>query len=149
MYKWIEATDEFYKNSNFTNMCRDCESFGKEMSEVVGIIIPKLYTDYNDIFNPGNRKQNKHCHIVAPNKIELCEKIAHSIHGIDFEQIDDSTFKWWQIGFTAGVRIIGIYDSYQHDFFPMFIDRHHLLHPSDSYNQQDHGKYSYNPGRIK
>lgn len=142
-YNWIHAVD-LYKKISFTNMCKNKEYFADEIIGVLTIMVPKLYQDWEFIFNQGGtNKDFKHCHIIKGEELKKSVEIAETIHDTKFD-IENS---WWEIGFSGGVRIIGIFDSTSKTFYPLFIDRHHLIYPDDKYNQKDFKSFCYNPKR--
>lgn len=140
-YKWIHAVD-LYKKISFTNMCKDKECFADEIIRVLTIIIPKLYQDWEFIFKQGGtNKAFKHCHVIKGEELTKSVEIAETIHDTKF----DTENSWWELGFSGGVRIIGIFDSNSKTFYPLFVDRHHLIYPDNNFNHSDFEKYDYNP----
>lgn len=140
-YKWIHAVD-LYKKISFTNMCKGKEEFADEIIEILTITIPKIYQDWEGIFNSGGANKGfKHCHILSDNERDRSKTIAGEIHETQF----DTENSWWELGFSGGVRIIGIFDSNSKTFYPLFVDRHHLIYPDKNFNHSDFEKYTYNP----
>lgn len=145
VYPWIQGTKKFLKRENFTNLCRCKDDFADEMCLLFNVIIPKLYQDSDNIFNFGNKWLYPHCHTLTGEKLNLAIKIANEIHQREFDTFEGDSISWWQVGMTQGVRIIGLYNKPQNCFYPIFIDRHHLLYPDNNYNQADFEMYDYNP----
>jgi hypothetical protein len=140
-YNWIHAVD-LYKTISFTNMCKDKEQFADEIIEILTVTIPKIYQDWEGIFNSGGANRSfRHCHVLEGAKLDISKSIAEEIHQTEF----DPDSSWWELGFNGGVRIIGIYDPILKNFYPFFVDRHHLIYPDKNYNRNDFEKYSYNP----
>lgn len=116
------------------------------MVELFSTVIPKIYADWKEIFNFGNHNyQYQHCHTLQGKELELSVNIAEIIHAKVFDNYEDDIISWWKIGFTGGIRIIGLYDKQNTIFYPLFIDRHHLLLPDANYNQLDFANCRYNP----
>lgn len=146
VYQWLGTTNKFSKSDNFTNCCKSKEDFADDMIYIFEILIPTLYREHNDIFKHGNPgRQYPHCHTVSDEKIEICIKISEELHQRKFSDFKGDTVSWWQIGITRGMRVFGLFDDEKKSFYPLFIDRHHLVSPNEKYNDQDYQSFSYNP----
>lgn len=144
VYQWLRGTDSLWKRQQFTNLCRNDQEFAKEAIYIFDVLVPLLYRDFNSIFS-GRSYQFPHCHPISNPQKELCIEIAEQLHGRKFDTYDSDSISWWQLGITGSCRIIGLYDSPNNNFFPLFTDRHHLLYPDQNYNQKDIGRYKFNP----
>lgn len=58
---------------------------------------------------------------------------------------EESLSNVWQLGTHQGVRIICLYHSSIKTMFPLFVDYHHLVHPSSWHNESDYAKNSFCP----
>lgn len=146
---WIKGTHSFYKSTKFTNMLKNTEEFSRNITEITIEIIPKLYNEHKQLFHYNNG-YNPHCHIVAKDKKELVKKIAEEIHQTEFDetQLNEARIQWWYLGFKGSLRLLGLYDLNKEIFYPLFIDHHHLIHESETYNQPDYEKYDYCPVQV-
>lgn len=113
------------------------------------IALERLYGTIDKIkivqFNFGNKWEYPHCHTLTDDKLNLAIKIANEIHQRNFDAFEKDSISWWQIGIKQGVRLVGLYNQPQNCFYPIFVDRHHLLYPSTKHNQSDFEKFKYNP----
>lgn len=146
VYPWIRGTDKFLKKDSFTNYCKDAVQFAEEMKFLFNTLIPKLYEDYQQIFKFGSKNyQYPHCHTISGDKLDLCVRIANEVHQKEFDTFEGDNISWWQIGLSQGIRLIGLYNKDTFEFFPLFVDRHHLIFPNVKYNQSDFDSFKYNP----
>lgn len=135
IYHWYKTVSI----DKFTNQIKDGDALLDELGYIMGTLFPTIYREYSHIFNAGN-KSFIHCHKVSldTKRVGLYEKIIRSIDSnISFNSIKDSL---WQVGLTGSIRIVGIYEN--NIFYPLFIDRHHLLYESEKHNQKDVQHYS-------
>lgn len=147
-YQWINGTDELLKKHKFTNLCENKEKFADEMIYIMNTVIPKLYSDGEEIFKPGSNKSiNTHCHTITGDKLKLAIEIANKIHKRTFDSFEGEDISWWQVGWSKGIRLIGLYNKVEKDFFPLFIDRHHLIFSSEKHNKTDYKNCKFNPGK--
>ncbi len=137
--KWTSSV----KIGNFTNHFRNSDQALKHFFFIVDQLIPSI-EDYGvDIFSG----KAQHCHRLTGGQQGLALKIINEIHG---DKILDKETELWQIGGkTKGIRIIGTFvnDSVR-IFYPLFIDHHHLLYPSQKYNQKDYKKFNFSTEDI-
>lgn len=146
VYPWIRGTDKFLKKDSFTNYCKDAVQFAEEMKFLFNTLIPKLYEDYQQIFKFGGKNyQYPHCHTISGDKLDLFVRIANEVHQKEFETFEGDNISWWQIGLSQGIRLVGLYNKDTFEFFPLFVDRHHLIFPNVKYNQSDFDSFKYNP----
>lgn len=140
---WLDAT----KTGDFTNYCKNAEEFSSDIYFVVQKIIPWLYENAYSIFINGSAKttplRNSHS-IKGEEVIKKVRNVAKCITG---ETYDDPELDWWQIGGQRGIRIVGVYAYLEPAFYPVFIDRYHLIYPSDKHNNNvvDYKNNSYTP----
>lgn len=132
------------QNKSFTNMLKDSEEFAKSITHVLNKLIPVI-TDNWDIIKdrPGN--QFPHCHPVPPDKVDLVKRIETEIHGkklLDSEA--EQNIKYWQVG-LEGIRLFVLYNYSANIMFPIFIDYHHLIHPSKWHNERDTSNLTFCP----
>lgn len=147
-HNWIKGTDSFFKKEKFTNMVSDSNEFSNNIVEVLTIMVPKLYAEWDKLFSLGTK--NYHCHPVAEDKKGLVKKIAEELHTSTFneEDLSQSRIQWWYIGFKSNVRVVGLYQIEENIFYPLFIDHHHLIHGNEFYNQPSFGDYNYCPIEV-
>lgn len=137
---WLKGTT--YKE--FTNMLKNENEFSESMVHIFTKLIPVITENWEQHIKHGGSYQFKHCHVVAEDKIELLEKIVNIIHQkslLDEESKND--FKYWQVGIQGGLRMYGVYHSNNNIMYPLFVDHHHLIHPSEYHNQKDVSKYAF------
>lgn len=144
-HNWIKGTNEYYKKDGFTNMVSDVNDFSQNITEIVTELIPKLFAEWESLFNTGTK--NYHCHPVPEEKKELVKRIAEEIQDttLNNQDLSESRIQWWYIGFKGSLRLVGLYEKENTTFYPMFIDHHHLIHDNAYYNQPDFAKYAYCP----
>lgn len=146
--KWVGGTNSFYKRENFTNCLVNPEQFEDNMMIIMMEYFPKIYKDYDDIFNAG--QHYGHCHPVANEKLSFVIEAIKEVHGddvskVEFDKLNSDGYAWWYIGFKQNIRIVGLFNSNNQKFLPMLIDHHHLIHDSEYFNDNDYGKYSHCP----
>lgn len=140
-YPWLSSVN-LLKQHGFTNFHFNSQKCVEDMVLIIHEIIPFLHKNNAEIFKYG---KYEHCHVVDKNKINLCNTILEIVTNHSSEQIIDESCTWWQIGIKQGVRLVGIYNSNTKTFYPIFVDWHHLLHPSVKFNQLDYSNCKYNP----
>ncbi|WP_208945173.1 hypothetical protein [Enterococcus cecorum] len=141
-YPWLSSVN-LLKQHGFTNFHFNPQKCVEDMVLIIHEIIPFLHKNNEEIFK--SKKKYKHCHLVDENKINICNTIFKMVTNYSPEQTIDASCKWWQIGIKQGVRLIGLYNSNTKTFYPIFVDWHHLLHPSEKHNQLDYRNCKYNP----
>lgn len=132
IYHWYKTVSI----NGFTNLLRKSDDLCDELTYIMGEFFPIIYKEHDCIFN---NRGYRHCHKVNlhSKNIQLYEKIIKEIgKDIEFNSVKDML---WQVGLTGSIRIIGVLS--ENTFYPLFIDRHHLLHPSEKHNQKDLKKY--------
>lgn len=145
-YDWLLVTNHFFRKNGFTNYLKNAKEFSKKMVYVVGTLIPEINQNCDDIFTKANnRSRYSHCHQLTGDQLKLAENIGRDLHGDDFASQTDDSFKWWQLGLSNGVRIVGIYSQSDDCFYPIFCDWHHLLFPSRDYNETDFKQLKFDP----
>ncbi|EGQ1299541.1 TPA: hypothetical protein REF75_001146 [Staphylococcus pseudintermedius] len=132
---------------NFTNNYKDHKSMAKILTKVMTVLLPDIEKHGYDIFNQQGIWHNRksHCHIVNDDKFNLIKKIVKKINRKDIDISTDEEKKLWQYGIVGGIRIICLYDKANNKVHPLFIDSHHLIHPSPKYNQEDVMNYKLCP----
>ena len=138
--KWTSSV----KIGDFNNHFRDSNQALKHFFFIVDQLIPSI-EDYGvDIFSG----KAKHCHKLSGEQQKLALKIISEIHG---DKILDKEVELWQIGGkTKEIRVIGTFvNDLIRIFYPLFIDHHHLLYPSQKYNHNDYRKFTFSTEDIK
>ncbi|WP_273125883.1 hypothetical protein [Bacillus weihaiensis] len=140
---WLKSIGD----KQFVNKLSDAGDFAQFTFEILYKVFPEVQSNWSIIRQqPG--KVFKHCHPVAKEKLNLVKSIAQSIHGrtlLDNDEDYSETLSYWQLGTTQSVRVITIYDSTKNVMYPMFVDYHHLIHPSVKHNQTDHKHNKFCP----
>lgn len=138
-YKWLKSISD---KKGFTNYNTDADTYAKLITQVVHETIPLIYRHSTDIFKNGKAQKTplNHSHLLTNNSLENAKRLAHLVTDT---KIDDDLSSWWQLGGIQGVRIIGVYVTSATTFYPLFVDCHHLLSPSEKHNQQDLKNYKY------
>ena len=138
--KWTSSV----RIGNFTNHFRNSDQALKHFFFIVDQLIPSIEDYGGDIFSG----KAKHCHRLTGEQQGLALKIIKEIHG---SKILDKESELWQIGGkTKEIRIIGTFvNGSVRIFYPLFIDHHHLLYPSQKYNQSDYKKFNFSTENIK
>lgn len=133
------------KYKDFTNMCKDVESFANDTVHIFSLLIPYVQKYWEEIRKKGSKKYpHEHCHLIVDDKAEMVKEIVSEIHPNDLSQAFDN-FNIWQFGVTGGIRLIGILNHHSSTYYPLFIDRHHLIYPNDHYNQPDYDTFRFCP----
>lgn len=123
------------------NLFQNSDDYARTITGVLHNILPTLMDRGDSVFKGA---QERHCHVIPAEKQSLVLEIAKALHGDVFQGVGSSD-SWWQIGFTGGTRIVGIYSRTHNIFYPVFVDAHHLLHPSEKHNQADYKNYTFCP----
>lgn len=79
-----------------------------------------------------------HCHKLSGKNLKLASKVIDKLYS---NTVTTEGNDLWSIGNVDEVRIVGSFVS--GTFYPLFVDQHHLLYPSEYYNQRDYHRYSY------
>ncbi|GIP63382.1 hypothetical protein J32TS6_19370 [Virgibacillus pantothenticus] len=141
---WLKSVN--IKNDNYTNMLRNEKEFIDYITQLFHGLIPLIHQNGKEMIK-GAGKKWRHCHPVQDEKIDLVQKVTEEI-GIDFKSDQDGKKagpQFWQFGVKGNLRLIAIYDYTNNSLKPLFIDYHHLIHPSIKYNQLDYENYSFCP----
>lgn len=135
----------------FTNYLNDSEDFFRKLKYVFESLIPHVsrYT-YNNITNGTSG----HTHVIHDDTREM--RLIKGIikkklenEGYEDKYIENffinniNEYEIWQFGVIGDVRIFGT--RYLNRFRPIFIDYHHLVYPSDKYNQPNYKSYGFCP----
>lgn len=138
---WLKSIS--IKNK-FTNMLKDEKEFIRYITELFHDLIPLIQQNGEDMIKDAGTKAWKHCHPINEEKIDLVQKVTDEI-GINFKGEKKAGPQFWQFGVKGNLRLIAVYDYTNNSLKPLFIDYHHLIHPSIKYNQQDYDNYSFCP----
>ncbi|MDT2731070.1 hypothetical protein P7G31_02220 [Streptococcus parauberis] len=131
--RWLKS----YSSSDFTNYLNSENMYGKYITELFNIIIPKITKDWSP---KTQSSQFLHCHKVGNDRaFRRYSKAIEAIHQIQTDQLD-----LWQFGFTGSLRIIA-HLSGDNTIYPLLIDYHHLGYDSIKYNGIDRSHYSFCP----
>lgn len=133
------------KISGFTNKLKNEEEFSKKFKIIVEELIPHVtqYT-FNNIQN-----STRHCHPVTDSqKIKLIFEIVGNLveqwkPGVDKEKFLVQNLEGevlWELG-VRDVRLIGIRKSTT--FHLLFVDYHHLIYPSEKYNDKEYSRNKF------
>ncbi|EJQ42914.1 hypothetical protein IEQ_05118 [Bacillus cereus BAG6X1-2] len=136
---WLKSIHTKY----FTNKLKNETEFASCIYDVMTKVIPTIQKEWEQI--KGRSGQFRHCHPIDSNKIELVTNVIRHIHGVTMLDDDVSNNSIWQLGTHQGIRIIGMYYQPTNTMFPLFVDYHHLIHPSDWHNQKDLDTNSFCP----
>lgn len=132
--EWINTV--FLKD--FTNNLENINEAFRHFSFILKNLLGYIEENGNDILANNIR----HCHPLKDKARRKAVKIIRETYNTDKLLDDDSNL--WQMAMPGEeIRIIGVF--VEKDFFPLFIDHHHLLYPSDFYNQPDYNKYKFKP----
>lgn len=116
----------------------------------------KLFGEALDYFKSKKfselvRDRGSHTHVIREKKqLDLIEKILKSLIKNAYTNLDEKSVNGmvdnymqeiWQLGYKQGLRLIGV--RTQNVFTVLFIDHHHLIYPSQNYNDKDFFKYNY------
>ncbi|MED4229072.1 hypothetical protein [Neobacillus cucumis] len=130
---------------DFTNKLSSETMFAEYMFEIFHKIIPTIQSNWNEIVRSQGRGSWKHCHPIAEEKLDFVINIIEQIHGHKFFESQNAGPSLWQLGFTQNIRLIAIHDYTNNNLIPVFVDYHHLIHPSDHFNQPDYNRYEFCP----
>lgn len=127
------------KTKKFTNTLKD----DKEAAQNFYFILHDIFygIQRTPLKNFSNGQFCGHYHILKNEQRKIAVEVIKKIHDIDVE----SEVNLYQIGAenNHGIRLIGsIIDNI---FYPLFIDHHHLLYPSQHYNDKDIKHYNEFP----
>lgn len=138
--KWTDTI----KVGDFTNCLKDVNEASRHFFFIVDQLIPDVESYGSDIFT----NKTKHCHILSGDAAKKAKRIIKSIYGNNF--LDDGTDIWELAAKTEEIRLIGVFvNDTVRRFYPLFIDQHHLIYPSNKYNQSDYKNYKFTKDKIK
>lgn len=138
---WLKSI----KYRDFTNKLDSETSFSNNIFEIFYKLIPNIQQNWNDILKFQGRGQWEHCHPIAEDKLDLVLNIIEEVHGHKFDSEKKAGPSLWQIGITQNIRLIAIHDYTNNHLTPVFVDYHHLIHPSKFFNQRDYDRYGFCP----
>ncbi|MFJ7471103.1 hypothetical protein ACIQWI_21410 [Peribacillus frigoritolerans] len=138
---WLKSI----KFRDFTNKLDGETMFANNIFELFHKIIPTIQQNWNQIIKSQGRGVWQHCHPIAEDKLDLVLNIIEQIHGHNFQSEKNAGPSLWQIGITQNIRLIAIHDYTNNHLTPVFVDYHHLIHPSKFYNQPDYGRFDFCP----
>lgn len=138
--KWTDTV----KVGDFNNCLKDVNEASRHFFFIVDRLIPDIESYGKDIFT----SKTKHCHILNGDAAKRAKEIIRNIHGPNV--LDDDVNIWELAAKTEEIRLIGVFvtDTVRR-FYPLFIDHHHLIYPSDKHNQPDYKKYKFTKDKIK
>lgn len=140
---WLQSIT--IKGKDFTNKLYNEKQYSEMITTLFSKLVPYIQEHWKDIkSNNGKNYQYRHCHIIKDEPKNLVLEIAESIHKNPILDEEDD-FKIWQFGTVQGVRLITIFDHNNEVLYPIFVDYHHQIYPSQSYNQKDLMNYTYSP----
>jgi hypothetical protein len=128
----------------FTNKLSNETMYAEYITEVFHKLIPVIQQNWREILTSQGRGSWRHCHQVPDEKTDLVLSITEEIHGHQFRSVHAGP-SLWQLGVTQNIRLFAIHDYTNNHLIPLFVDYHHLVHPSDHFNQSDYSKYSFCP----
>lgn len=132
------------KMKGFTNCLKDQNEALRHFFFILDQVIPNIEKQGKDLFN----NQAKHCHRLSGPPEELAKKVIREIHGQQI--LDDQTSIWELSGEIEEIRIVGSFvNDGMHIFYPLFIDHHHLIYPSEKYNSPDYSNYGFTKEKIR
>lgn len=138
--KWTDCVSI----DGFTNCLRD----NNEALRHFYFILTDLFRciedyDVNQVFS----NSVKNCHRLSGKYAQLALKVIREIHGPNM--LDDKSDIWELSTGTQEIRIVGVFvTSTMHYFYPLFIDHHHLIYPSEKYNNKDFKHYKFTTKSI-
>src|SRR5699024_6610039 len=128
-----------------TNRLPSADHYSESITKCFYEVIPYIQNNWKEIKeSSGRRFPHEHCHVAATEKKSIIFEIIEEVHGKQLLDEDDD-FNIWQFGATQGVRLYAIYDHHEETIYPVFIDYHHLIHPSPYFNQPDYSKMAFCP----
>lgn len=132
------------KLGEFNNCLKDVNEASRHFFFIVDRLIPDIESYGGKIF----AQQVKHCHKLSGDAAEKAKKVIKKIHGENV--LDDGATIWELAAKTEEIRLIGVFvNDKVRKFYPLFIDHHHLIYPSNKYNQPDYKKYEFTKDKIK
>ena len=138
--KWTNTV----KVKNFNNCLKDVNEASRHFFFIVDQLIPDIESYGSDIFT----QKAKHCHILQGKHAKIAKEIIRKIHGD--KVLDDDSDTWELAAKTEEIRLIGMFvNDTVRKFYPLLIDHHHLIYPSQKYNQFDYKKYEFTKDKIK
>lgn len=134
--------------NEFTNYLKEPLDFVESRRVLFGEALE--YFSKNNFDELASNAKKSHTHIVAPDKLELLEKILVQLAkkkglGQNIDRMVSNFMEGdiWQLAYKQGLRLIG--GRNDNIFNLLFIDYHHLIEPSSKYNNKDYYKYTYCP----
>ena len=138
--KWTDTINV----GDFNNCLKDVNEASRHFFFIVDRLIPDIESYGSDIFT----NKTKHCHVLTGTFAEKAKKVIRSIHGKNI--LDDDADIWELAAKTEEIRLIGVFfNDTVRRFYPLFIDQHHLIYPSNKYNQPDYKNYKFTKDKIK
>lgn len=134
--KWTYS----YVGSKFTNALKSESDAAENFYFLINELFGSVEKNISNILSG----RDYHSHKITGDKRKLAVEIVKKIHGIYL----DKDVNIWQLSSdrNGGIRIIGVITTDKiYNFYPLFIDHHHLLYPDDKYNQPDYFKYRFCP----
>lgn len=120
------------KFENFTNYVKDKDSAIKIINKFFMEIEKNIATD--ELIN------KKHTHkITEENKIKLVSKILRELKVS--ELVNKEIDSYYQFGLIQGTRLISY--KINNTIYPLFLDPHNLIYPSEKYNYKDFKNFNY------
>jgi hypothetical protein len=142
-HNWLKSISQ----RSFTNKLSDEVMFAEYITEIFHKLIPEIQKNWKDIVNHQGRGLWRHCHQVADDKTPMVLGIIEEIHGHQF-RTESAGPSLWQLGVTQNIRLFAIHNYTNNYLIPVFIDYHHLIHPSQKHNQDDYYSYAFCPVRA-
>lgn len=121
---WLKSTRI---KSKFTNCYSDNKHINNTMRDIFSKIFPHAQENINKIM----ANNEAHCHIISDrDKRNLCTQVIEEIHNKTISE----EVELWQLGATGEIRVIGSIISHGtiYIFYPLFVDCHHLIYPSNN-----------------
>lgn len=141
------------ETDSFTNKLKNYDSFFVKFKQFFEIdVIHICQCNYDEIFIKTNKHshsiniQTKEFELVMETVKQLLKSWKPSYKDRDnqlFFENNINDYVLWQLGCTAGTRIIGLRQA--NEFFALFFDYHHLIYPDKNHNQEDYYSYSFCP----
>lgn len=129
--KWTDTISM----KEFTNNLKDVEEAFRHFGFILKHLLKYIENNGKNILS----NNVKHCHSLTGDARKLAVKVAREIHGSNI--LDEDTNLWQLAVSTEEIRIVGTF--VEKTFYPLFIDHHHLIYPSQKYNQADYKHYKY------
>ena len=118
------------KNDEFTNFQKDIY----ETHKIFSVFLDSFLKHFEKMTIEELRKE-KHCHPIEGEKEKLCYKILS-----EYDNVKKEGITFFQFGGTKGIRAVS-HKLGENVYELLFLDPHHLLYPSNKYNQKDQAKY--------